>query len=106
VRIGKLRHRVEIQEFTTVIDDDGYPTENWGTIATVWASVEPVSGKEYWAAAAVQAETTVKVTMRYRDGITTAHRLRFGGRVYDIKAVINVEERNRVLELMCTAKDE
>ncbi len=101
-----LRHRVEIQKLTSVYDEWGDPTEEWATIATAWAAVEPVSGREYWAAATVRAEATVKVTLRYIPGITPQHRLLFRGEIYDIKSVINTETRNRELVLMCTVKVE
>jgi SPP1 family predicted phage head-tail adaptor len=100
-----LRHRVEIQTLTVVYDEMGAPSKEWVTVGAAWAAVEPVSGREYWAAAAVQAETTVKVTMRYLPGITPYHRLLFKGKLYDIQSVINTEERNRELVLMCTAKE-
>lgn len=106
MRIGKLRHQVEIQEFTIIEDEIGVGTQEWITTSTVWASVEPLKGREYWAAAMVQAETTVKVTIRYLPGITPDHRLKFRGRIYDIQSIINTEERNQELELMCIAKDE
>ncbi len=96
-----LRHRVEIQTLTAVYDEIGAPSEEWVSIASVWAAVEPVSGREYWAAAVVQAETNVKVTMRYLPGITPHHRLIFKGKLHEIQSVINTEERNRELVLMC-----
>lgn len=33
--------------------------------------------------------------------MTTAMRLKFGARVFNIRAVINRGERNRLLELLC-----
>jgi SPP1 family predicted phage head-tail adaptor len=94
-----------MQESTVIMDDIGGHTLEWETIATPWASIEPVSGKEYFAAAAVRAETTVKITMRYIAGLSTAHRLVSGGKVYDIQAILNTDGRNRELILMCTEMD-
>lgn len=106
MRPGTLRHRVEIQALTVTEDDIGNQVYEWQTIATVWASVEPLKGREYWAAAQIQAETTVKVTIRYLAGITTAHRVEFGEKLYDIQSIIDPEERNRELILMCKEKME
>ena len=105
MRIGTLRHKVEIQAYITTVDPDGYPIQDWVTVAHAWAAVEPVAGKEYWAAAAVQAETTIKITMRPPGiEITPANRLLFDGRTLEIQSVINVEERDRELVLMCVEK--
>lgn len=106
MRAGTLRHRVEIQALTVTEDDIGNQIYEWQTIATVCASIEPLKGREYWAAAQIQAETTVKVTIRYLAGITPSCRVVFKDRVFDIQSIINVEERNRELVLMCREKDE
>ncbi len=96
-----LRHRVELLASAIYEDDIGNQFTEWVTVARPWAAVEPLSGREYWAAAAVQAERTIKVILRYRPGVTPAHRLVFKGRVFDIESVVNIEESNRWLELKC-----
>jgi len=100
---GKLRHRVAILQKQTTIDPDGYPIETWVAAATVWASVEPIAGREYFQAAAVQAQHQVRFTMRYRKDITPAMRLRWDGEDYEIKAVIDLEGRRRWLQIMVEA---
>ena len=105
MRTGSLRHYVEIHALTIIEDDIGNQTEEWAKVAEVWAAVEPVSGKEYWAAAAAQAEATIKVTMR-APGVEVgpSNRIIFDGRTLEVESVINVEERNRELQLMCKEK--
>lgn len=100
-----LRHRVEIQKLVIYEDEIGEQITEWETIAEVWASISPLRGKEYWAAAQVQSETTHEVIMRYPGvEITPAHQLVFKGRTLNIQSVINVEERNRELQLLCKEK--
>lgn len=101
MEIGKLRHRVEIQRKEVQTDELLQQTEVWATYATVWASVRPIKGREYIAVKQVNAEISVVITMRYVSGITPEMRVLFGSRVFEIVSVINVDERNRVLELMC-----
>lgn len=106
MRIGQLRHPVELQKFINVQDELGNQIEEWTTVATVWAAVEPVSGKEYWEARMLQAETTVKVTLRYRPGLNPVeYRLVFRGEIYEIESIINLEGRDRLLQLMCKKKE-
>ena len=101
MRIGTLRHRVEIQEAVESRTTSGAVTKAWSTKDTVWASVRPVNARE--AAQAKQAYGTIThaVTLRYTDDLTTADRLVFGDRVLNILGVINPEERNITLELLC-----
>ena len=101
MKIGQLRHRLEIQEKKSVKDELGNQVSEWFTVATAWAAIEPIRGEEYWAAGAQQGETIHRVTMRYVPGVTPEHRLLFGDRILEIESTLNLEERSRLLELLC-----
>lgn len=96
---GKLRHRVAILQKQTGVDPDGYPTEMWSTTATVWAAVEPIAGREYFQAAAVQAQNQTRFTMRYRK-LTPDMRLQHDGQDYGVKSVLNLGGRYVWLQVM------
>lgn len=96
-----FRHRVTIQELVTGQDEAGQPVDTWNDVATVWAAVEPLRGREYFAAAQVQAEVTTSIRIRYRKGIRPDMRVLYDGRLYNINAVIDPQERHRELQLMC-----
>lgn len=98
---GKLRHRVTIQQLVKTDDGYGGIVETWQDVATVWAAVEPLRGNERYRAQQVQAELTHKVIMRYRAGIKPQMRLLYGNRIFEIEAVIDVEERHKWIELLC-----
>lgn len=101
VKAGDLPHRVEIQSFTETRDAYGGVTKTPVTDATVWARVSPLSGREYWQAAQVQSETTHEIEIRYRTRPEAKQRVLWGSRVFEILSVINPEERNVKLLLMC-----
>jgi SPP1 family predicted phage head-tail adaptor len=101
VRIGKLRHRITIERVTETRDTDGSVIETWSTYVTVQASIEPISGREYFAAQSTQADATHRISLRYLSGIVPKMRVKFGSRIFDILSIINVDERNRELQLMC-----
>lgn len=102
---GKLRHLVTIQRRVVgspQATSTGQPDETWTAFLTdIHASIEPISGREYFAQRQVQGEVTHRVRLRYRAGITSAMRVVFGSRVFDIASVIDFEERNIELQLMC-----
>jgi SPP1 family predicted phage head-tail adaptor len=91
---------VTIQQMVAAQDSYGSPTDQWEDVATVWASVEPLKGRELIAAQAVQAEIAGRIRLRYRPDVTTAHRVVFGNLIFNILSVINPAYRNRELELM------
>jgi SPP1 family predicted phage head-tail adaptor len=78
----------------------GGVTETWSDVATVWANIRPITGKEYFASGAVQADVTHYVTIRYYDGLTPKHRLVYDGRVFEIRHVLNIQERNTMQLLL------
>lgn len=89
MQIGKLRHRVRIEAPAATQDPNtGEMVPGWALVDTVWASVEPLSAREFIAAQAGQSEITARVVMRYRDGIKPTMRLVHRGQVYDIKGVL------------------
>jgi SPP1 family predicted phage head-tail adaptor len=98
---GELRHRIVIQKLENTQDSFGQPVEKWNDVATVWSSVKPLVGREFFAAETVNSEVTHKVRMRYKAGITPDMRVKFGIRIFQITAVINYQERNIELQLMC-----
>lgn len=101
MKIGKLRHRILIEQAAETRDADGSVIEAWSTYATVQASIEPISAREYFAAQSTQADVTHRINLRYLAGVTPKMRVSYGSRLFDILSVINVDESNRELQLMC-----
>ena len=99
--IGKLRHRVTLESYEVLKDNIGTEKRTWRQMTTVWASIEPVSGRELIAIGMEKAEVTTKVTIRYRSNIGPHVRIRFGDRIFEVVSTINPEERNILLSLMC-----
>lgn len=101
---GNLRHRLTIQQVAETRDAHGGIISTWGTYATVWGSVEPLRGRELVAAQEKQARYDVRIRIRYLRGVTAKMRVLFGSRVLEIVSVINEEERNVNMQLMCWEK--
>ena len=98
---GSLRHRFAIKTAQETTDSFGVTVETPITFATVWASIEPLSGRELFQAQQVQAEVTHRVRMRYLAGVTAKMKGYYGTREFQILSVANRDERNRELEIMC-----
>ena len=49
MQVGRMRYRIEIQDYKSTQDADGFETWVWITVHTVWADIDPVSGKVYMA---------------------------------------------------------
>ncbi|MGF7429587.1 phage head closure protein [Thermoanaerobacterium thermosaccharolyticum] len=102
MRIGELRHRITIQKATTIQDELGQPVEVWQDIANVWAKIEDISGREYFAAKQVLTnEITTKITIRWRNDIEPSMRIVAEGRIFDIQTDIDPDGCKHQLQLMC-----
>lgn len=101
--IGALRHRLTIQRNTTAADGKGGQTSTWGTLATVWGSVEPMRGNERQMAGAMTSEVAFRVRTRLRSDLTVApkDRLVWDSKTLEIAAVTNEGGRDRFWLLDC-----
>ena len=102
---GKMRHRITFQQFNGDRDSFGDPVcrddSAWGNVATVWAAIDPISGREFYAAEQSQSEVTHKIRCRFRPGYTTDMRILYGERKFKIISILNWEERRESLLIMC-----
>jgi len=85
---GSLCHRVELQNQVSTRDEDGILTTTWQTVDTVWASVEPLSAREFIQSGQGQAAVTARVTIRYRPDVDASWRALHRGKVYNIAGVL------------------
>ncbi|WP_207746021.1 phage head closure protein [Clostridium sp. D53t1_180928_C8] len=98
---GELRHRITIQKLNNSQNEYGEISELWEDILNVRAGIYPISGKEFFAAETVNSEITHKVKIRYIEGIMPNMRIKFNNRIFSIESVINFQERNIELQLLC-----
>lgn len=102
INAGRLRKRVTIQQSSLAGNTYGEQTKTWTTFKQVWAAVEPLQGREFWAGQQVQNETTYRVRIRYLAGVVPQMRILYGTKVLNIQQIINPQERNIELQLMCS----
>lgn len=104
MKIGDLRHRITFEKEVKV--PDGYKgfVVTWQPVCVVWASVEPLSGREYFYAHQIKAEVTHMVRIRYNEKVTTEMRIKHRDRYLTIESIIDLEERREIQEIL--AKEE
>ena len=100
---GKMRHRVDIEERIETRDTMGGQSAEWKPVAKgVYARFEPWKGRELYVAQQIRPEVEERIRIRYRVGIDAAQRVRYRGVIYGILYIINPEEKNEELVLMCS----
>jgi len=102
MKIGGLRHRVELKHLTQSSQDThGAPIDTWTKYSDCWAEIEPLKGRELDIAQQINAEVTIKVTIRYNAAVLVTDRVVKGSRNLEVISIVNPEERNEKLILMC-----
>jgi len=99
MKAEELKHRITLQIFTIVVNENGFEIETWIDFKTLWAAVTNLHGREYFAAAAVKAENTVKFTIRYIEGINESMRILFQEKQYNITSIDNIKYANKFIEI-------
>lgn len=101
---GELRNKIIIKVQPANQDSYGSKIEDtllWNDFITCWSAILPISGREFFTAQQVNATVTTRIKIRYISAIIPGMRVLFGIKTYDIKAVIDIEERHKEIHLMC-----
>lgn len=99
---GQMKKLLTIESISTTRTTAGETTDTATEVCQTWAKIEPISGREYYAAKAQQETTTHRINMPYRSDITARMRATWNGRTFNFTTVINVREADRELEIMAT----
>lgn len=105
MKSGELNKRIKLSQLITgspARDEFGTPNTSWEEVDTVWAAIEPLSGREFWAQQQIQSEITVKIRIRYRNDILVGMKGEYNSKTYRIKNIIDIKEEHRELNLMCS----
>lgn len=104
------RERFELQEQRATQNDKGDSSVNWVTVYAAYARVANLGSREYWQAAAVNAESTLKFFCRYHPALDMADtrkvRLLWRGKPLDIKSIDNSNFQNEQMVIKAVMKDE
>lgn len=111
---GKKRKRIQIQALPANPPAvNAYNEQDlvgaWVTQKTVWASIEPKDGREFVWAAAVTADATHIVMIRYYRGLSAKMRFLYHDpqtgtdRALNIRFVQDVEEKH--IDMVCWCKE-
>ncbi|MFV0368258.1 MAG: phage head closure protein [Hyphomicrobiaceae bacterium] len=100
-----MRHRLTLEQVMRDDDGCGGAEESWVAIGEMWGAVRPVRGTEREVWDQLAGNVSHEIWIRYRSGVKPAMRFRSGGRTFEVRAVIDVEERRRFLKCFAEERD-
>lgn len=97
---GQLRHRVVIRTMARTPDGMGGYTETPTDVTGIPARIDPLEGNEQINAMQTGMQRPHRIEIRYRSDMTGAKTIIYGARTFDIKSVVDPEERHVELHLL------
>lgn len=90
IRAGKMRQRIRIEVRSDIQSASGEPAYTWTLFRETWAAVEPLLGRELFAAQERQAKVSTRFRMRYVAGVKPRMRIVWDSRWFDIESIQQV----------------
>jgi SPP1 family predicted phage head-tail adaptor len=100
----RLKHRVEIYAppAENMVDHAGQPLDEPTLIAKIQVGIEPLRGRELYAAQKEHGEINTRIVMRYRDDVfERATTVKYKLQTFDVLYPIHVDYARKELHLMC-----
>jgi len=102
IKSGAMRHRITIVKFNGTQDaSGGTGLADYTLVAGAWAEIETLDGDDAVVAGAEMSQVVHLVKMRWMAGINASQQVLFNSRKFQIKAVLNPDERKKKLILRC-----
>ena len=107
LRAGQLNRRITLQRQSNVQDSYGGPVCTWLNVATIWADIQPLTGRELESAQRMASEISHQITVRYQSTLTdirvvSGYRALYKARIFNIHAALNEDENNVLVTLLAS----
>lgn len=96
---GMLRHKIRVMAEQRTPDGQGGFVKIWAELKNIRAKIRPLSGSESFIFDKRESKVTHKIFTRYTTGINASMRIYYRDRVFRVIAVINIDERDKWLEI-------
>lgn len=98
--LGHLKHILSLEEPVMTPDGGGGFELVWHPVAELHADIAELAGSESLQARQLSRGLPCRITVTYRENVTTAMRLSGGGRVYEIVSCRDPDGAKAYLEIM------
>lgn len=107
ISAGMLTRRIKIQRPSTIKDSVGAPCRSWLDVATLWADIQPLSGKEAVIANRISAELSHQIIVRYQSLFDNPQqvaqmRVLYKARIFNIHSALNEDEKRTQIILLAS----
>lgn len=101
--IELMRDRITLQKSSVKTDKIGNHTAVWEDVYSCAVYANNLSGKEYWAAKQLNAQSELDFIIRYCSEVAALdskhYRIKFRGDLYNITFIDNVQYKNKSVRI-------
>ncbi len=97
---SKLRSRITIEQPVDTPDGSGGISRSWQEVAVLWAEILPLRGSERLRAMQLTSNVSHRFRIRFKTGITSAMRISWNSKIFNIQAVLDTRPQSGMLELL------
>lgn len=101
MQAGKLNQIITIECLVEGRDEFGGVVPEWVAVCKPYAHVRFINGREYSRQDVQLSEVTVSFRIRQRKGLDETMRVRFGGEIYQVSAVLPDAQGKAHMDLAC-----
>ncbi len=112
-RASNYRRRIRIEKNVTSRGVTGEAEKNWQFFGSRRASIEPLRGRELFAAQQFQTKSTHKIKMRFdselgdiADANGLDYQIIYNSKTYYVDSAFNVFDADKEIHFMCYTKSE
>ena len=99
MKTGLLNKRITFQANTPTANSIGEFVDTWADFVTVWAAIEPLTGRLYFEAKQANSEVEGRIRIRYRSDILPTMRIEYGTRYLRIISIVHPKEERDITEI-------
>jgi SPP1 family predicted phage head-tail adaptor len=97
-----MRHVADLEELVPTGRPNAEVEPAYKFVRKVRIAIHPISGNEFFEANQMTQRVTHRIMMRWiPEKVTPSHRLKMVDRVFNITSSVDVDEKHRLLSLMC-----
>lgn len=102
--LNDMNKKLTFQYLEDIENQDGSRTQLWKDKTTLWGSITPLNGKINPEYGKLNTTITHLIIIRFNKNINANQRILFNNRYFYINFILNIEEKNKFLEIYCEEK--
>lgn len=99
---GRLKQRISFCVLEETEDELGQSKQTIKEIKKVWANIVPLSGREFYEAQKLAADTSYKIYTRYQNFVKHDMFIKYKEQIFDITNIVDMGTEHKMLEIRCT----